>query len=168
MANIFDIQLPDGTKYNFADARIPVATSSDANKVITVNSSGNYVLGTAATGAVSMFYGTCDTAYDVAAKVVICPEFSSTDLVESSLLLINFAEELDTDESGTITLNVNGTGAKQLRCFNKSALSTIVQFYNITPALVIYSTESDCWVLIGPSRDTNTTYTAPVNDRISG
>lgn len=47
MANIFDIQLPDGTKYNFADARIPVATSSDANKVITVDSSGNYVLGTA-------------------------------------------------------------------------------------------------------------------------
>ena len=165
MANIFDIQLPDGTKYNFADARIPIATASDANKVITVNSSGNYVLGTAATGAVSMFYGTCDTSIDMPNKVVVCPEFSSTDLVESSILVINFAEELDAGESGPIYLNVNGTGNKPLMWFVDHDISTSGYFFYPIPALCIYSTINNCWILMGPSQDLNDT---PRIDNING
>ena len=44
MADVSKIKLPDGTSYNIKDARLPSATSSDENKVVTVNSSGNYVV----------------------------------------------------------------------------------------------------------------------------
>ena len=44
MADVSKIKLPNGTTYNIKDLRLPSATSSDENKVVTVNSSGNYVV----------------------------------------------------------------------------------------------------------------------------
>ena len=44
MADVSKIKLPNGTTYNIKDTRLPSATSSDENKVVTVNSSGAYVV----------------------------------------------------------------------------------------------------------------------------
>ena len=44
MADISQIKLPNNTTYNVKDKRLPSATSSDANKVVTVDSSGDYNL----------------------------------------------------------------------------------------------------------------------------
>lgn len=55
-----------------------------------------------------IFYGTCDTAADTAAKVVTCSDFTSADLVVGNIILVKF------DHSTTVncTMNVNSTGAK--------------------------------------------------------
>ncbi len=44
MADVSKIKLPDGTTYDVKDARLPSAASSDENKVVSVDSSGDYVL----------------------------------------------------------------------------------------------------------------------------
>ena len=44
MADISKIKLPNGTTYNIKDGRLPSATSSDENKVVTVSSTGSYVV----------------------------------------------------------------------------------------------------------------------------
>lgn len=44
MADISKIKLPNGTTYNIKDNRLPGATSSDENKVVTVDGSGNYIV----------------------------------------------------------------------------------------------------------------------------
>jgi len=114
------------------------------------------------------FYGTCANAIDEPNKVVVCPEFSADDLVDGNLLVINFEDVLDTDEAGPIYLNVNGTGNKLLMWFVDHDLSASGYFSHAIPALCIYSTNIDCWILIGPSQDLNTTYTSPTNDSIKG
>ena len=40
MADVSSIKLPNGTTYNIKDNRLPGATSSDENKVVTVDGSG--------------------------------------------------------------------------------------------------------------------------------
>lgn len=44
MADVSSIKLPNGTTYNIKDKRLPSATSSDENKVVTVDGSGNYIV----------------------------------------------------------------------------------------------------------------------------
>lgn len=55
------------------------------------------------------WYGTCTTAANTAAKVVICPGFT---LVTGSTIAVHFAYGSEYD--GQITLNVNSTGAKNV------------------------------------------------------
>ena len=44
MADISKIKLPDGTTRDIKDGRLPSTSSSDAGKVITVNSTGDLVV----------------------------------------------------------------------------------------------------------------------------
>lgn len=67
----------------------------------------------------STLYGTCDTAESTAAKVVVCPDF--TTLIEGVTIHVKF------DNSNTATnptLNVNSTGAKRIRFATNSAPGT--------------------------------------------
>lgn len=44
MADVSKVKLPDGTIVNIKDERLPIAAISDENKVVTVDSSGNYIV----------------------------------------------------------------------------------------------------------------------------
>ena len=44
MADVSKIKLPNGTVVNIKDERLPIAAVSDENKVVTVDSSGNYIV----------------------------------------------------------------------------------------------------------------------------
>ena len=56
-----------------------------------------------------VWYGTCSTLHDVAAKVVTCPGFTlSVDVT----VFVSFAV---TNSASNPTLNINGTGAKEIR-----------------------------------------------------
>lgn len=113
MANIFDIQLPDGTKYNFADARIPVATSSDENKIITVDSSGNYILGEGSSGAGAL-YGTCSTGASTVAKEVLLSDSSISELTAVTGMTI-FVKFTNTNTASQPTMTVkDSTGTTTL------------------------------------------------------
>ena len=58
----------------------------------------------------STLYGTCATAADQAAKVVTCADFDK--LITGVTVVIKFT--YSNTSTGTITLNVNGTGAKNM------------------------------------------------------
>ena len=60
----------------------------------------------------SVFYGTCATGATTAAKVVVCDAFTSADLVEGTRLTVKFTNA--NSFNGTATLNINGTGAKDI------------------------------------------------------
>ena len=51
MADVSKIKLPNGTTYNIKDTRLPSATSTDVNKVVTVNSDGDYIVAETSGGA---------------------------------------------------------------------------------------------------------------------
>jgi hypothetical protein len=59
--------------------------------------------------AVSGYYGTCSTAKGTAAKVVTCSDFV---LATGAVIYVKFTNA--NDYNGTATLNVNGTGAKDI------------------------------------------------------
>ena len=65
-------------------------------------------------GNAKLFYGTCSSAAAATEKVVMCSEFTANDLVAGTMINVKF----DATNSGAVaslTLNVNGTGAKNIK-----------------------------------------------------
>lgn len=77
-------------------------------------------------GNAKIFYGTCNTAAATVAKVVTCPDFTADDLVKGALIFVTF----DYTNSGAVanlTLNVNGTGAKNIKKLGGTSSATTLQ-----------------------------------------
>lgn len=58
--------------------------------------------------ASKVFYGTCDTGMFTTEKAVVCSDFTSTNLIEGTIVNVVFTT---TNGATSPTLNVNGTGA---------------------------------------------------------
>ena len=87
MANVSKIKLPSGDTYDIKDSRL---------------------------GNAKIFYGTCATAAGTADKVVVCPEFTQSDLVKGALVFVTF-DASNSATAANLTLNVNSTTAKPLK-----------------------------------------------------
>ena len=120
MADISQFILPNNVSYNIKDAtaRSEISNKQDTlvsgTNIKTINGesivgSGNLVLSTGA----GLFYGTCATAAATAAKVVVCEEFTSSDLVEGTVINVKFTNAQT--YNGAPTLNVQSTGAKNIK-----------------------------------------------------
>lgn len=59
-----------------------------------------------------VFYGTCATSAGTAAKVVVCENFTGADLVAGTRITVYFNNA--NTYNGQATLNINGTGAKNI------------------------------------------------------
>lgn len=68
------------------------------------------------TGNARIFYGTCSDA--AAAKTVTCDAYDS--LQDGDILFVNFSA-VNTGAVGSITLNVNGTGARNVKYLNNGS-----------------------------------------------
>lgn len=68
------------------------------------------------TGNARIFYGTCSDA--AAAKTVTCAAYDS--LQDGDILFVNFSA-VNTGAVGSITLNVNGTGARNVKYLNNGS-----------------------------------------------
>ena len=55
MADISKVKLPDGTVLSIKDLRLPAVSSSDVNKVVSVDSSGNYIVATTSIGGTDAY-----------------------------------------------------------------------------------------------------------------
>lgn len=64
-----------------------------------------------------VFYGTCETAGATAAKVVACENFSASDLKAGTIIVVYFSAT-NSGAVGSLTLNVNNTGAKSIKYIN--------------------------------------------------
>lgn len=112
------VRLPDsnGTYHPFTDTSDTTAIAADvADGKVFHLADGSAATGTASGGGsgVSVFYGTCATAAATAAKVVVCEDFTSADLVEGTVINVKFTNAQT--YNGAPTLNVNSTGAKNIK-----------------------------------------------------
>ena len=112
----------DGTAtWGANNYRLPTASSSTLGgvKVGSGLTISNGILSASGGGtAYKIPYGICTTAGN--AKVATISNGVSFSLTEGTVIAINFADTMTNSESGTITLNVNSTGAKPLRIFYNS------------------------------------------------
>lgn len=69
---------------------------------------------------VAFFRGTCSTAAATAAKEVTCSYFEAADLVKGAIILVTF-DYTNSGAVSSLTMNVNGTGAKPIKKFYASA-----------------------------------------------
>lgn len=93
-------------------------TSSYADTAVTANyatTAGNATYAESA-GSVKnkIFYGTCSSGTADTAKTVTCAEFASADLVKGAVIFVTF-DNTNSGAVGSITLNVNQTGAKNIK-----------------------------------------------------
>ena len=113
-------------------------------------------------GNAKIFYGTCDTAAATVAKVVTCPDFTAEDLVKGALIFVTF----DYTNSGAVanlTLNVNGTGAKNIKKLGGNSSGTTLQNLDAaaqiqTNQTYLFQYDGTYWVCISLDWNTNTIY----------
>ena len=70
------------------------------------------------------FYGQCDTAASTVAKVVTCANFTANDLVKGAVIFVLFTVT-NSGAVADITMDVNSTGAKPIKCFRNGAVVTL-------------------------------------------
>ena len=76
-------------------------------------------------GNAKIFSGSCTTAGNVAAKAVTCSQFEQSDLVVGAIIYVTFANTNTHSSLDELTLNVNSTGAKSIKCLVGGAVSNI-------------------------------------------
>ena len=99
--------------------------------------------------AKKIFYAECSTARNVAAKVVSCSGFV---LEAGAVIAIRFTDTTTANpSSGNITLNINGTGAKNIVPKEHNSVYTYGSggyFYNNQTHLFVYN-GTYSWCLYG-------------------
>lgn len=73
-------------------------------------------------GNARIYYGTCSTAADQTAKVVDCSDY--TTLQTGDTMIVKFTHT-NSGTAGSLTLNVNGTGAKSIKKLYNYALNNL-------------------------------------------
>lgn len=77
-----------------------------------------------AMGNAAIFHGTCDTAAATVDKVVTCADFAAANLVKGAIIYVTFTHT-NSAAVASITMNVNSTGAKRLRCVRNGAVQDL-------------------------------------------
>jgi hypothetical protein len=75
-------------------------------------------------GTTYVYHGTCETAAATVEKAVTCSEFTSDKLVTGATIFVTFTAT-NSAAVASITLNVNGTGAKGIRYIGNGAIYTL-------------------------------------------
>ena len=71
-----------------------------------------------------VFYGTCSTAAGTAAKVVECADFTADNLKAGTIIIVTFTAT-NSGAVASLTMNVNGTGAKPIKYINNGTLGNL-------------------------------------------
>lgn len=130
MADISQIKLPDNNTYNFKDTLART---------------------------VKMYYGICTTAAATAAKVVTVSADQDFKLTVGALVMVKFTIS---NTAGSVTLNVNSTGAKSIYYNNAVYTGTSTSICGYANAHFVFMYDGTNWVWVSHSADSNTTYSA--------
>lgn len=101
----------------------------------------------------SLFYGTCSTAAATQAKVVTCPTFTSANLVAGTVINVTFTNAQT--YNGAPTLNVNSTGAKNIR---RNSGNNAARYEWYTGETVQFMYDGTYWIMVNGSMATTTYY----------
>jgi len=71
-----------------------------------------------------LFYGTCSTAAGTVAKAVECADFTADNLKAGTIIIVTFTAT-NSGAVASLTMNVNGTGAKYIKYINNGSLGNL-------------------------------------------
>lgn len=126
------ITLAHGGKYQL--------TAGGTNVIFTMPSSGN-------TDHRRAYYGTCSTAAGTAAKDVTLSNTDGWELVAGTIVGVKFSNSNTAGStSAPVTLNVNGTGAKQIYYNNAAYTGTSNQVCGYANRVTYYMYDGTHWV----------------------
>lgn len=113
-------------------------------------------------GNAKIFFGTCNTAAATVNKAVTCSEFKSSDLVAGSIILVSFTNT-NSGAVGSLTLNVNNTGAKSIKKYYNYTISNLTNAAELVANSVIpFVFNGLNWIAFG--LDYNSTYSVLAQD----
>lgn len=108
-------------------------------------------------GNSTIFKGTCVTPAATVAKVVTCGIFKSTDLVQGALIAVTFTYTNTYATLGSLTLNVDNTGAKPIKKQSNTSVSNLTAAGElIAGQTYFFQYDGTNWVCM--NLDYNTTY----------
>ena len=113
------------------------------------NSSGTVTFAATDTNNRKAFYGTCATAAATAAKEVTLSDNTGWELKAGTIVGVKFT---NTNSASSVTLNVNGTGAKSIYYSNAVYTSTSTAVTGIANTIIYYMYDGTYWVWMGASR----------------
>lgn len=100
---------------------VSAVTSTELGYLDGVTSAIQTQLNNKATKGHGIYYGTCDTAADTAAKVVTLTDATGFSLTAGAVVVVKFT---NTNSVASPTLNVNSTGAKSIYRYGTTAANT--------------------------------------------
>ena len=103
-----------------------------------------------------MFYGTCSTAASGVTKTVVCPAFTSSDLVKGVIVYVTF-DNTNTGAVGSLKMNVNGTGDLPVKKIYINTIANLVHAGEIIKdQTYMFQYDGTNWVCM--TLDYNNTY----------
>ena len=137
-----------GLTYFWSKIKTSLAGKQDALTAGTGISLSNNTLGLAGS---AIFYGTCSTAAGIAAKVVECASFTSNNLASGAMVRVKFTNAQT--YNGTVTLNVNSTGAINVA---RVGSTTTTRYYWTAGEVVDFVYDGTNWVMSNKGTATTT------------
>lgn len=101
-----------------------------------------------------IYYGECTTAAAEQTKVVVCPGFS---LVEGAVIVVRFtsAQNYSPSTNVNVLMNVNGTGAKQVK---RAGTTNLPRYFWAPGQIVPFAYDGTNWVMVSGGIATTTYY----------
>lgn len=119
----------------------------------------------------NVFYGTCSTGASTAAKVVSCANgFDSNDLTAGSILILKNTTA-NTAAVANLTLNVNSTGAKNVKKqYNTTANSNLNATGEFIAGTMMFVYDGTYWQLVSSNYEVHTSdsYTGDITGVTAG
>lgn len=116
-----DLPKTGGGTARFVDALGVVTSVNGETGDVTITASDLNALKGNAGG---LFYGTCSTAAGTVAKVVECADFTADNLKAGAIIIVAFTAT-NSGAVGSLTMNVNSTGAKPIKYINNGTLGNL-------------------------------------------
>lgn len=101
------------------------------------------------------FVGTSSTAAGTGEKAVTCPEFKASDLKAGTIITVTFSNA-NSAAVGDLKLNVNSTGAKNIKVNSSGTLSNLGDKGYLKASTYQFYYSGTYWVLTGYDTNTNT------------
>ena len=148
-----------GAKWNNVYGRKFITEGGSSSQVVLGDGSLASLSSIGGGGGSNFFKGTCATAAGTTAKVVTCPDFAESDLVKGALIFVTF-DATNSGAVGSLTMNVNGTGAKAMKkLYNTSGPTNLTNAGEIRAnQTYLFAYDGTNWVCL--TLDYNNSYSA--------
>lgn len=144
-----------GSSPKFTDTISTVSTSGSGDAITAITASNGAITATKGNSSRRFFYGTCATAAATAAKEVTISNTTGWQLLPGTAIGVLFTYS---NSASSVTLNVNGTGAKSIRYNNAIYTSTSTDICGYASRINYYVYDGTNWCFMSNGISNSNTY----------